>query len=300
MPHQTLASRSAAPAVGAPTTTASDHRPDLPTVVVLHAHPDDEAIFTGLFVRRLVDAGGRVVLVTTTGGEEGESRVPLLAGESMRRRRVTELERSCELLGVARLEVLPYRDSGCHAGPYRPGSLGAAAVAEVAGLVARVVEREDAVALVHYDPRGIYGHVDHVQVHRAGALVVDRLGVTGYEATVDTAQLNAGPRHVLHGAAGEPGAAGLDVGVPGDQITLTVYAAVADLLAKMAAMAAHGSQIGPEYLDPLDFAAAYGREWFVRRGAPGVVDRLLGGSGVPTGHEPALVAPASGLLVATG
>jgi LmbE family N-acetylglucosaminyl deacetylase len=246
-----------------------------PTVVVLHAHPDDEAIFTGLLTRRLVDAGGRVVLVTATGGEEGEPRVPLLAGESLRRRRVAELERSCELLGVDRLEVLPYRDSGCHAGPYRADSLGAAGAAAIARRVARIVERENASALIHYDRRGLYEHVDHVQVHRAGALVVERLGVTGYEATVDTAALNAGPRHVLHGAAGGPGGELLDVGVPGDQIGLTVQAGVADLLAKMAAMAAHGSQIGPEYLDPLDFAAAYGREWFVRRGAPGVVEQLL-------------------------
>jgi LmbE family N-acetylglucosaminyl deacetylase len=267
-----------------------------PTVVVLHAHPDDEAIFTGLLTRRLVDAGGRVVLITATGGEEGEPRVPLLVGESLRRRRVAELERSCELLGVDRLEVLPYRDSGCHAGPYRAGSLGALDAVDVAHRVARIVERENASALVHYDRRGIYGHVDHVQVHRAGALVVEQLGVTGYEATVDTAALNAGPRHVLHGAAGEPaGAAGtpLDVGVPAEQIGLTVRAGAADLLAKMAAMAAHSSQIGPEYLAPLDFAAAYGREWFVRRGAPGVVEQLLA-----EGSRRAQ--PRSDLLVAAG
>jgi LmbE family N-acetylglucosaminyl deacetylase len=249
--------------------------PSRPTVVVLHAHPDDEAIFTGLTVRRLVDAGARVVLVTATAGEEGVPRVPLLPGESMRRRRVAELERACELLGVARLEVLPYRDSGAHTGPYRAGSLGAAPVAEVAHRVRRVVEQEDAEALVHYDPRGIYGHVDHVQVHRAGARVVEWLGVTGYEATVDPVALREGPRHVLHGATGTD-RADLDVGVPVERIGLTVRAGIADLLAKMAAMSAHSSQIGPEYLDPLDFADSYGREWFVRHGAPGVVERLLG------------------------
>jgi LmbE family N-acetylglucosaminyl deacetylase len=268
--------------------------------VVLHAHPDDEAIFTGLTVRRLVDAGARVVLVTATAGEEGVPRVPLLPGESMRRRRTAELERACELLGVARLEILPYRDSGAHPGPYRRGTLGAAPVAEVAHQVRRVVEREGAEALVHYDPRGIYGHVDHVQVHRAGAKVVEWLGVTGYEATVDGAALREGPRHVLHGATGVAGDA-LDVGVSADRIGLTVRAGIADLLAKMAAMAAHGSQIGPEFLDPIEFAASYGREWFVRHGAPGLIERLLGAdatggadgaqSALPWGSpEPALAA----------
>ena len=241
-----------------------------PTVVVLHAHPDDEAIFTGITVRRLVDVGVRVVLVTATGGEQGTPRIRLLPGESIRSRRVGELRRACELLGVARLELLGYHDSGAHSGPYQRRALGAAPVEQVAGRVREIVEEVQAQALIHYDPRGIYGHVDHVQVHRAGALVVDQLGITGYEATVDAAALRLGPRHVLQGAAGQA----LDAGVPADRIDLTVEAGPGELLAKMAAMSVHGSQIGPEYIDHLGFAAGYGREWFIRRGAPGVLDAL--------------------------
>ena len=47
------------------------------TVVVVHAHPDDEAIFTGATIRRLADHGARVVLVTATHGELGRPKVPL-------------------------------------------------------------------------------------------------------------------------------------------------------------------------------------------------------------------------------
>jgi LmbE family N-acetylglucosaminyl deacetylase len=251
--------------------------PPAATVVVLHAHPDDEAIFTGLTVRRLADAGARVVLITATSGEQGVPRMPLAFGETVRARRVAELERACDLLGVSRLVLLGYSDSGCHRGPYRRGSLGAAPVHQVAERVAGVVAEESAQALVHYDPRGIYGHIDHVQVHRAGAAAIRRLqavgrSVIGYEATVDAERLRRGPRHVLQGAAGED----LDVGVPADLIGLTVQAIPGDpeLPAKLAAMAAHASQIGPEYLDPTSFAAGYGREWFVRRGVPGVIDEL--------------------------
>ncbi len=58
--------------------------------------------------------------------------------------------------------------------------------------------------------------------------------------------------------------------------------------AKHAAMAAHGSQIGVEYLDPQRFPAAYGREWFVRTGDPVIeplLDGLSLGAPVPAGHD---------------
>src|SRR5215211_4844660 len=96
------------------------------TAVVVHAHPDDEAIFTGATIHHLVERGVRVVLVTATSGEAGEPRVPLQRGETIGRRRKEELERACSLLGVARLVMLGYRDSGADRGPYQVGTLGAA------------------------------------------------------------------------------------------------------------------------------------------------------------------------------
>ncbi len=269
----------ARPASGrTPNATRALHRPqtgtDAGTVVVLHAPPAAEAIFTGATLRALADRGARVVLVTATSGEEGVPRTPLDRGETLARRRLDELERACELLGVARLVLLGYADSGAHAGPWARGSLGAASPLDVAARVADVVEQEAADALVHYDRRGIYGHVDHVQVHRAGVLAARRTGVTAYEATVDAGSLRAGPRHVLQQAAGEE----LDAGEEAHAIDVTVdVSGRADgpaLLAKRAAMAAHASQIGPQWLDHDGFAAAYGREWFVRRGPAGPLDTL--------------------------
>src|ERR671932_552519 len=84
----------------------------------------------------------RVVVVTATSGEEGVPRARLAPGESLAQRRVAELERACELLGVARLVLLGYADSGAHAGPWPAGSLGAAHAADVAARVAAVVEQE--------------------------------------------------------------------------------------------------------------------------------------------------------------
>src|SRR3954466_3629480 len=114
-----LSSVSGAPTVSAAATAPAFAEPDLRghTVVVLHAHPDDEAIFTGITLRRLADAGARTVLVMATSGELGESRVPLRPGESVARRRVAELECAAGLLGVSRLVLLGRRDSGRPGGP---------------------------------------------------------------------------------------------------------------------------------------------------------------------------------------
>jgi hypothetical protein len=105
--------------------------------------------------------------------------------------------------------------------------------------------------------------------------------VTGYEATVDGEWVRAGrgpggARHVLHAAAGEE-----PIGLPRQDISFAVQACGPALLAKMAAMAAHASQIGPEYLDPATFDHGYGHEWFVRRGPGTVLEEVLFGGGYP-------------------
>jgi LmbE family N-acetylglucosaminyl deacetylase len=250
------------------------------TVVLLHAHPDDESIFTGALIRRAADRGERVVLVVATGGEAGECRLDLIAGETLHRRRLGELERACELLGVARLVLLGYRDSGAHRGPYVSGTLGATPPAEVARRVERVVLEEGAEALIGYDQRGITGHIDHVQVHRAARAVAARLGIGRYEVTLDRTALRRGSYPLARHATDEPEL----MGVLPRSVSLTVTATAPELLAKMAAMAAHGSQIEARWLDSATFSHGYGREWLIRRAVAGGLESLV----EPT-REPVLI-----------
>ena len=46
------------------------------TLLLVHAHPDDESISTGGVMARYAAEGARVVCVTCTGGEHGEIVVP--------------------------------------------------------------------------------------------------------------------------------------------------------------------------------------------------------------------------------
>ena len=84
------------------------------TLLLVHAHPDDEAISTGGAMMKARADGHRVVLVTGTRGEAGEiynmdeaATRPHLG--DVRRK---ELEDASRILGVNRGEFLNYRDSG--------------------------------------------------------------------------------------------------------------------------------------------------------------------------------------------
>ena len=243
------------------------------TVVVLHAHPDDEAIFTGATIHRLARSGVRVVLVTATAGELGVPLTRLPRGTTVGAVRRKELEAAAERLGVARLVELGYRDSGM---PGSPGSGHAKALDRadydlLAHRVAHLVESEQASALLHYDANGIYGHPDHVAVHEIGRRAVALTGVTGYEATIDHEYLHFTDRHLVEGdrpRQGRPSGVGLST----VEITTAVEAHDVDLVAKLDAMELHASQIPP--VDRTSAAGPYGLEWYVRRGAPGVLESL--------------------------
>jgi LmbE family N-acetylglucosaminyl deacetylase len=231
----------------------------------LHAHPDDEAIFTGITMRRLSALGARVVLVTATAGEEGGQAAVRLA----------ELEAACAALGVARLELLHRRDSGMAgtSANHHPRSLRRARITPLARRLADLSVEESAEAIVHYDADGIYGHPDHVAVHRIGASAAALAGITGYEATVDREYLHFTGRHLVEGPA--PRRDGRHVaGQVSAEITTAVFGTADELAAKRLAMAAHTSQIDATHLLDPGFDEVYRLEWYVRRGQPQALEEL--------------------------
>ena len=257
-------------------------------MVFFHAHPDDEAIFTGGTIDLLTASGRRVVLVTATGGENG-ARTSAAAEGELTRQRTAETDRAATVLGVDRVEFLGYRDSGMlgDAANTARNAFWSADEEEAADRLTRILVEERAAALVIYDQVGIYGHPDHVQAHRVGSRAARRCGIAGvYEVTVDREYLHFVETHLVveagmpGSASSQPGELGLaasSLGVPTVVVTTTIdVRSVLDK--KRAAMAAHASQI-PETASamrlPTDaFAAVYGYEWFVRRGPPGPLDDL--------------------------
>lgn len=246
-------------------------------VAFLHAHPDDEAIFTGGSMALAAAAGHRVVLVVATRGEEGTPRFPLPAGESIAARREAETRAAAQILGVDAVHFLGFRDSGVAGGDaeQHQAAFGRCDVDSAARALAAICDREQARALVAYDEGGIYAHPDHLQVHRVGMCAGELAGVeTIYQATVDHEYLHFVDVHLVEGA-NRSLASRSSVGLPTAMISTTVDCHAA-LEAKWRAMAAHASQIpdaDPE-VPPEQFADVYGWEWFVRHGPRGVIEHL--------------------------
>jgi LmbE family N-acetylglucosaminyl deacetylase len=261
--------------------------------VTLHAHPDDEAIFTGGTIVRAVAAGWRVVLVVATDGGQGVHTGT--AGDDLASRRRHETLAAAALLGIERVEFLGYGDSGCPAPAdrRRPGTASARVVAAgtlaaahldgVVDQVRRILRDESATAITSYDDNGVYGHIDHVLVHQIAARSVHGTDVEHYESTLDRGALerlraDLVARGLVPGLwpPSLVGRLGLSPGP--DLVALDV---TVELPAKLAAVAAHASQTVEAGsfmgLPAGAFHHLLATEWFrVARPGPGRFLELVG------------------------
>jgi N-acetyl-1-D-myo-inositol-2-amino-2-deoxy-alpha-D-glucopyranoside deacetylase len=194
--------------------------------------------------------------------------------------RIGELDRACAALGVTDHRFLGgagrWRDSGMIGTPENedPRCFWRADVAEAALDLAAIIREVRPQVLVTYDDDGFYGHPDHIQAHRVAwqafqqaadpaVTVPGRLApwrVAKFYASTsphsaldeEMAELRAARARDLGGDAEPSGlprgwrlpesAADLVYGVPDEQVS-TEIDGTAYLDAKLAAMAAHATQI---------------------------------------------------------
>ncbi len=240
-------------------------------LLLVHAHPDDESIYTGATMARYAADGVPVTLVTCTLGELGEV-IPAGLGylaadqaDQLGQYRIGELAAACAALGVTEHRFLGgpgrWRDSGMMGLPSNedPGCFWQADVDEAAHELVAVIREARPSVMISYDANGFYGHPDHIQAHRvacrafqlaAGSCPVAKLYATALPRSVLARAIR------LTGPAAGPGAGAgpppgftevatvdeLPFGVPDDQVT-TEIDGTSCLAAKTAAMRAHATQI---------------------------------------------------------
>lgn len=277
--------------------------------MVVHAHPDDEALWTGGTLARYVAAGVRVTLVTCTLGEQGEVLIGELRGLAAERAdqlggyRLAELRASCAALGVTDQRFLGgigrWRDSGMVVQPgarasaparLHPRAFAAGMLDEQVNALVEVLEQTRPQVVVSYGPDGGYGHPDHVRAHQVTMAAAARIPeVARVFWVVRPLSVVAAGIAALAAMPGLPfplpGAHGLP-GVPDAQVSTSLDVS-AQRGAMLAAMRAHATQIKVWTAGPhAAFALANGvarpvldTEYFTlaRGGGEGARDDLFGG-----------------------
>jgi N-acetyl-1-D-myo-inositol-2-amino-2-deoxy-alpha-D-glucopyranoside deacetylase len=243
-------------------------------LLLVHAHPDDESIYTGATMAAYAAEGAQVTLVTCTLGELGEIIPPSLAhlaegdGARLGEYRIGELAAACAALGVTDHRFLGgpgrWRDSGMMgtAGNDDPRCFWRADVDRAAEALLDVIGEVRPQVVVTYDADGAYGHPDHIQAHRVAWRACELAGPDSPAKFYATASLGSGPGQAT-----------------------TEIDAEAWFSRKLAAMRAHATQIT---VDAPFFALSDG----VRRQASGTeCYTLLAGPRGPGLRETDLFAP---------
>lgn len=227
-----------------------------PRLLLVHAHPDDESLWTGGTIARYAAAGYQVTLVTCTLGEEGEiipeglRQLASDAADQLGGYRIGELRAACAALGVSDHRWLGgvgrWRDSGMAgvAANGHPRAFAAGDLAEQTDALAAVLAEVRPQVVVTYGPDGGYGHPDHVRAHEvtmaACGADVDRVfyAVTSRKATE-------------HGVAALAQVADLPFRLPEpgelpmtDDALITTTVSTSDVLSsKLRALGAHATQV---------------------------------------------------------
>jgi LmbE family N-acetylglucosaminyl deacetylase len=143
------------------------------TLLCVHAHPDDEALFTAGITSHYASQGVRTVLVTCTLGQLGidshgrSGATPGHDALATRATRAAELQRAGVLVGFQRQISLGYLDSGMGGWSTNedPDAFMNVEVEAVARVLADIIDQEGAAVVVTYDENGFYGHPDHIMAN---------------------------------------------------------------------------------------------------------------------------------------
>ena len=156
------------------------------TLLMTGAHPDDETFGVGGTLAHYAAAAVKVYYVCGTRGEVGEVTPEAMKGySSIADLRTHELQCAAEVLGLADVIYLGYRDSGMAgtADNKHSQALAAAPVEEVADRVVSIIRRLQPQVIITSDPVGGYHHPDHIAIHNAT--------VKAFHAANDAAQYPA-------------------------------------------------------------------------------------------------------------
>ncbi len=236
-----------------------------PRLQLVVAHPDDETFGCGSLLLYAAAAGATTSVVCATRGEAGAGDVGDLGDLGAVRER--ELRDAARLLGVDRVDLLPFADSGM-SGDAAAGTLTGAPYEKVLAAVRAAVDAVRPDVVVTLDASD--GHRDHVRIRDAAVAAAADVGVPRvYLACLPRSLMRD---WVAHMQTQRPDMEHLDadvaaLGTPDEQIT-TVLDAAEHLAARERAITAHASQTSPFEGLPDDLRRAFLADVHLRRVHP--------------------------------
>lgn len=161
-------------------------------LLIVHAHPDDESLFTGHIIADRLAAKAEVYVFTLTRGERGKMKLEELKSlegnfSAMGSFRATELAEALAVYGKVEHSFAgtrAYLDSGLRINPMgKPAkprnldemALSAAATSVIADDIAAKIQEFKPDAVLTYNSRGGFGHPDHKMAHDATAMAIRQI-----------------------------------------------------------------------------------------------------------------------------
>ncbi|WAC92823.1 N-acetyl-1-D-myo-inositol-2-amino-2-deoxy-alpha-D-glucopyranoside deacetylase [Mycobacterium sp. Aquia_213] len=245
--------------------------PESPRLLFVHAHPDDESLSNGATIAHYAAQGAQVNVVTCTLGEEGEvigdrwAELAFDRADQLGGYRIGELTAALQALGIGAPIYLGgagrWRDSGMEGTEKRRRERFIDAdEREAVGALVDIIRRLRPHVVVTYDPNGGYGHPDHIRAHTVTTAAVAAAGPGGNDYPGEPWEVpkfywtvlavNAflagwhalGPDDFLPGWTVPPQEE-FDFGFSDDAIDAVVATGPDALAAKVAALAAHATQV---------------------------------------------------------
>ena len=140
------------------------------TLIFFGAHPDDEAFGIGGTLAQYAAAGVKAYYACATRGEAGEAAPKHIKGyDTLGDMRWAELKCSAQILGLAGIIHLGYRDSGMPGSRdnKHPEALVATPPKQVIGRVVKIIREIRPEVVITFDPIGGYRHPDHIAINNA-------------------------------------------------------------------------------------------------------------------------------------
>ena len=260
--------------------------PETPRLLFVHAHPDDESLSNGATIAHYTARGAQVRVVTCTLGEEGEvigdrwAELAVDRADQLGGYRIGELTAALQVLGVGAPIYLGgagrWRDSGMAGTEKRRWQRFIDADdREAVGALVAIIREQRPHVVVTYDPNGGYGHPDHIHTHEVTTAAVAAAAGSDYpgepwqvpkfywtvlaDSAIDAGAAALGGEDLLPGWATPPREE-FDFGYADDRIDAVVEAGADALAAKVAALAAHATQV---VVGPTGRACALSNNWAV-------------------------------------